>query len=74
VLKSKYINPDILYQTKLILQFLMRPILNVNMLKNIEAPLIGEWLLNRIYFQDKKLRDFGYTILYTNSGSRLWIS
>jgi len=26
--------------------------------------------VNRIYFQDKKLRDFGYNILYSTSASR----
>jgi len=39
-------------------------------LKNVEAPLIGGWLVNRIYLQDKKLRDFGWGILYTPSASR----
>lgn len=38
--------------------------------KNIEAPLVGGWLVNRIYLQDKNLRDFGYGILYTPSASR----
>ena len=38
--------------------------------KNVEAPLIGGWLVNRIYLQDKGLRDFGYTLLYTPSASR----
>ncbi|HGY55797.1 MAG TPA: hypothetical protein ENK44_08855 [Caldithrix abyssi] len=39
-------------------------------IKNVEAPLIGGWLVNRVYFQDKDLRDFGYNILYTPSASR----
>ncbi|VAX18808.1 hypothetical protein MNBD_IGNAVI01-1150 [hydrothermal vent metagenome] len=39
-------------------------------IKNVEAPLVGGWLVNRIYFQDHKLRDFGYGILYTPSASR----
>ena len=39
-------------------------------IKNVEAPLIGGWLVNRIYFQDKKLRDFGWGILYSPSASR----
>lgn len=39
-------------------------------IKNVEAPLIGGWLVNRIYLQDHKLRDFGYGILYTPSASR----
>jgi hypothetical protein len=38
--------------------------------KNIEAPLIGGWLVNHIYLQDKGWRDFGYNILYTPSASR----
>ena len=38
--------------------------------KNVEAPLLGGWVVNRIYFQDKNLRDFGYNILYTPSASR----
>jgi len=38
--------------------------------KNVEAPLIGGWLVNRLYFQDKGLRDYGYSILYTPSASR----
>jgi hypothetical protein len=38
--------------------------------KNVEAPLIGGWLVNRIYLQDKELRDLGYNILYTPSASR----
>jgi hypothetical protein len=38
--------------------------------KNVEAPLIGGWLVNRIYLQDKEWRDIGYSILYTPSASR----
>jgi hypothetical protein len=38
--------------------------------KNVEAPLVGGWLVNRIYLQDTGLRDFGYHILYTPSASR----
>lgn len=38
--------------------------------KNIEAPLIGGWLVHRIYFQDHDWRDFGWGILYTPSASR----
>lgn len=38
--------------------------------KNVEAPLIGGWLVNRIYFQGGDLRDFGYNLLYTPSASR----
>lgn len=39
-------------------------------LKNVEAPIVGGWLVNRIYLQDKQLRDFGWGILYTPSASR----
>ena len=38
--------------------------------ENVEVPLIGGWLVNRMYFQDYQLRDFGYNVLYTNSASR----
>ena len=38
--------------------------------KNVEAPVVGGWLVNRIYLQDHSLRDFGYNILYTPSASR----
>ena len=38
--------------------------------RNVEAPLVGGWLVNRIYLQDHGLRDFGYNILYTPSASR----
>ncbi|MBE2218609.1 MAG: hypothetical protein IAE90_10415 [Ignavibacteria bacterium] len=40
------------------------------LVKNVEAPLIGGWIVNRMYFQDKFLRDIGYTLLYTPSASR----
>ena len=38
--------------------------------KNVEVPLVGGWLVNRIYLQDKHLRDFGWGLLYTPSASR----
>jgi len=38
--------------------------------KNVEAPLVGGWLVNRIYLQDHNWRDFGYNLLYTPSASR----
>jgi len=38
--------------------------------KNVEAPLIGGWLVNRLYFQGPQLQDFGWNILYTPSASR----
>lgn len=37
--------------------------------KNVEVPIVGGWLLNRIYLQDKNLRDFGYNVLITSSAS-----
>lgn len=41
-------------------------------LRNFNDPISGGWLVNRIYFKDKKLRDFGWNVLYTTSASR-WI-
>lgn len=38
--------------------------------KNVEAPLVGGWLVNRIYYQDYELGLIGYNILYTPSASR----
>lgn len=40
--------------------------------KNFNEPLAGGWLVNRVYVKDRRLRDFGYNILYTHSASR-WI-
>ena len=40
--------------------------------KHVQDPAGGGWLVNRIYFKDKRLKDFGYTVLYTTSASR-WI-
>ncbi len=40
--------------------------------KNLEAPLVGGWLLNKLYFQGKKLEDFGYNLVYTPSASRFF--
>ena len=40
--------------------------------KNFSDPVAGGWIMNRIYLKDKKLRDFGYNLLYTTSASR-WI-
>jgi len=40
--------------------------------KNVEDPVGGGWLVNRIYLKDKKFRDFSWNILYTTSASR-WI-
>ena len=38
--------------------------------KNVETPLIGGWMVNRVYLQGEKLRDIGYNILITPSASR----
>jgi hypothetical protein len=38
--------------------------------KNINDPVTGGWLVNRIYLKDEKLRDFGWNIMYTTSASR----
>ena len=35
-------------------------------------PLTGGWIVNRLYFMDEGLRDFGWTLLYTPSASR-WL-
>ena len=40
--------------------------------KNFSDPLVGGWVVNRIYMRDTHLRDFGYNLLYTTSASR-WI-
>jgi hypothetical protein len=40
--------------------------------KNVQDPLGGGWFVNRIYFKDKDLRDFGWMVHYTGSASR-WI-
>jgi hypothetical protein len=41
-------------------------------LKNLETKISGGFLVWRLYFKDKDLRDFGAMILYANSASR-WI-
>jgi len=38
--------------------------------KNFEEPLAGGFILHRIYFKDKNLRDFGWMLHYTRSASR----
>lgn len=40
--------------------------------KNVQDPLGGGWFVNRIYFKDKDLRDFGWMLHYTGSASR-WV-
>ena len=40
--------------------------------KNVADPVSGGWFVNRIYFKDKKLRDFAWNLLYTPSASR-WV-
>ncbi|MCP4291971.1 MAG: hypothetical protein GY780_09065 [bacterium] len=48
---------------------MMFPLLIV---KNVSDPVAGGWFVNRIYFKDKKLRDFSWNLVYTPSASR-WI-
>jgi len=38
--------------------------------KNVHEPLSGGYLVNRLYFSDKKLRDWGWMVMYTPSASR----
>lgn len=40
--------------------------------KNLEEPLAGGYIMQRLYFQDVGLRDVGWMLLYTPSASR-WI-
>jgi hypothetical protein len=40
--------------------------------KNVQEPLAGGWLVNRLYLKDTKLRDFGWLLHYTTSASR-WV-
>jgi len=40
--------------------------------KSVEDPVGGGWLVNRLTFSDHKLRDISYNMLYTTSASR-WI-
>lgn len=39
-------------------------------LKHFNDPVSGGWLLNRMYFKDKRLRDFSWQLLYSPSASR----
>lgn len=41
-------------------------------IKNVSDPVAGGWFVNRIYMKDKKMRDFSWNLLYTNSASR-WV-
>lgn len=38
--------------------------------KNVEEPMAGGFLVNRIYLRDRRLRDFGWMLMYTPSASR----
>ncbi len=40
--------------------------------KNVSDPIAGGWLVNRVYFKDKKLRDIAWNLVYTPSASR-WV-
>lgn len=39
---------------------------------HFQDPVAGGWIVNRLYWKDKKLRDFGYNAMYTSSASR-WL-
>ena len=41
-------------------------------LKHLEDPMGGGWILHRMYLKDEDMRDFGWTLLYAPSASR-WI-
>jgi len=41
-------------------------------LKNFEDPMSGGFLVHRMYLKDRRLRDFGWQLMYTPSASR-WI-
>jgi hypothetical protein len=38
--------------------------------KHLQEPFGGGWIVNRIYFKDTDMRDFAWTVLYTRSASR----
>ncbi len=40
--------------------------------KNVNDPLAGGWLMNRVYLKDKNFRDSSWNILYSPSASR-WV-
>ena len=40
--------------------------------QHLEDPMTGGFILQRMYLKDEKLRDFGWTALYTRSASR-WL-
>ncbi len=40
--------------------------------KNVSDPIAGGWLVNRVYFKDRGLRDASWNLLYTSSASR-WL-
>lgn len=40
------------------------------LIKNVEAPLVGGWLVNRTYIEGEEMNIFGYNIIYTPSASR----
>jgi hypothetical protein len=42
------------------------------LVKNVNEPLSGGWLVNRIYLQGDELKDFGWNVMYTPSASR-WL-
>ncbi|MDH4212063.1 MAG: hypothetical protein OEV79_11510 [candidate division WOR-3 bacterium] len=38
--------------------------------KHLQEPFGGGWIVNRVYFKDTDMRDFAWTVLYTKSASR----
>lgn len=40
--------------------------------KNVEVPVGGGWLVNRVFFTGKKLDNFAWNVMYTTSASR-WL-
>jgi hypothetical protein len=38
--------------------------------KHLQEPFGGGWIVNRLYFKDTDMRDFAWTVLYTKSASR----
>ena len=40
--------------------------------KNVQEPLGGGWLVNRLYLKDTKLRDFGWLLHYTSPPPAGW--
>ena len=41
-------------------------------IKHMEDPMSGGWIVHRMYFKDKDIRDFGWMLMYAPSASR-WV-